>query len=388
MSRILLVCAELGGFGGVERLIATLAPLLSSDHEVHVASFDPAGTNPGVPLTVPFHALGGDSYASLLARPITYLTQISRLRRLESALGIDVTISNLWRADLISALAGGCPRRIALAHINVVGNPTNRLMIRLRPLVSIVYRRFDRLVTVSNALARELTVLYRLDPAKVRTIWNAVARPQSVPPPATSNRIVWCGRMVPEKTLPALVAVFAGVRASHPDVRLDLIGDGPDRTTVLACAAERGLAVGTEVSDAPIILRGRLSDPSSVIAGAKLLALPSSAEGFGLVLVEAMALGVPVIAADCASGGVHEVLAAMSPHDPGRALNEEVAAGLLLPVPKDEATIERWSAALTNALSNEPKRVQWAKGALTRAAVFAPETILAQWSCLLTDVLA
>lgn len=389
VSRILLLCAELGGIGGVERLIATLSPLLAQRHEVYVASFDPPGTAPGMALSVPFHSLGGgDDGRAPALRVLTYLSQVRRLRRLERALAIDITISNLWRADLISALARGRSHRIALAHINVVGNPTNRLMIRLRPLVAAVYRRFDRVVTVSHALARELSALYRLDPTHVRTIWNPVARPAFAPSPATPARIVWCGRMVREKNVRALIQAFAAARTRHPSVSLHLIGDGPERGAITAVAANLGLLSGPPESDAPVILHGRLTDPSAVIAGAALLALPSIAEGFGLVLVEAMACGVPVLAADCASGGVHEVLAARSPHDPGRSEAEEVSCGWLLPVPTDEATRHRWTTALDTVLSDPSRRETYRTGALARAADFGADHILVQWEALLSEMTA
>jgi hypothetical protein len=54
-------------------------------------------------------------------------------------------LRNLWGADLISVLSGGNDRKIALCHINVVGNPTNRLMVSFRPLVAAIYRKFDAL---------------------------------------------------------------------------------------------------------------------------------------------------------------------------------------------------------------------------------------------------
>jgi hypothetical protein len=57
-------------------------------------------------------------------------------------------LRNLWGADLISVLSGGNDRKIALCHINVVGNPTNRLMVSFRPLVAAIYRKFDRVVAV------------------------------------------------------------------------------------------------------------------------------------------------------------------------------------------------------------------------------------------------
>ena len=387
MSRILLLCAELGSVGGVERLIATLAPILSQEHEVQVASFDPAGTLPGVPLSVPFYPVGKERSRSALLRPLTYLSQVRRLRRLERTLKIDVTISNLWRADLISALVGGHPRRIALAHINIVGNHTNRLMLRFRPLVAYVYRRFDRIVAVSSALGRELTDLYRLDPSKVRTIWNPVVKLKPVSSPSRFQRIVWCGRMVREKNVPALVKAFAAVRLRFPDAVLDLVGDGPERSAIEATAALHDLKIGQRGSNASVIFHGRLADPAPVISEASVLALPSIAEGFGLVLVEALGLGIPVVAADCASGGVHEVLGARTPHDPLRCKNEELACGWLLPVPLDDDSVRCWATTLEMMLSDTRPQTLWRDGALARAEEFIPKRIGVQWATLLADVI-
>jgi len=382
VSRILLLCAELRGIGGVERLLAGLSALLAARHEVHVASFDPPETTPGVPLAVPFHPLGSGRAGPAVLRPLTYGAQRDRLRRLERELGIDVTISNLWRADLVSALARqgrGGPRRIALAHINVVGNPTNRLMLRLRPLVAAAYRRLDCLVAVSEALAGELAGLYRLPADRVRAIPNFVRVPADLGGQSRlAGRLVWCGRIVPEKNLPALVAIVAGMAGAGQAVSLDVIGDGPERV-----AAERA----AEPAPHAIRFLGQLGDPLTVIARAAALVLPSRSEGLPMVLLEALALGTPVVAADCAGGGVHQALRAETPHDPSRDAAEIVPAGMLLPVPDSAAHRELWATVLADLLADAPRLAAAAKAARALAADHTPEAVAGTWERLLAEVM-
>lgn len=380
MSRILLLCAEMGGVGGVERLLASLSGLLAERHEVHVASFDPPGTAPGIPLPVRFHPLGSGPPRSRPLRPLTYSAQARRLRALERRLGIEVTISNLWRADLVSALAGGDGRRITLAHINIVGNPTNRLMLRMRPFVAGIYRRLDRVVAVSDALARELGTLYRLDPARIGAIPNFVHVPASLQgTPRTPGRLVWCGRIVAEKNLPALVEIVAGLAAGGRPVSLDVVGDGPERA-----AAERAAGAAPHA----IRFHGLLGDPLPVIAGAAALALPSHSEGLPMVLLEALALGTPIIAADCQGGGVHQVLRARTPHDPSREDAERVPAGLLLPIPDSPARRQTWAAAIDDLLPDEARLAAASATARALAADHEPGTVADRWERLLAEVLS
>jgi glycosyltransferase involved in cell wall biosynthesis len=383
MSRILLLSSDLHGLGGVERLLGGLSTLLSSRHEVHVASFDSPGTAAGVPLTVPFHPLGSGRPWPTPLRPLTYAAQRRRLRRLERELAVDVTISNLWRADLVSALSrtrGDRPRRIALAHINVVGNPTNRLMVRLRPLVAATYRGLDRVVAVSEALARELAALYRLPADRISAVPNFVAVPAGLGgSPRIPGRLVWCGRMVPEKNLPALVAIVADLAAAGQAISLDVIGTGPERAS-----AERAAAPAPQA----IRFLGQLSDPLPVIARAALLALPSHSEGLPMVLLEALALGTPIAAADCAGGGVHQVLQARTPHDPRRNMAEHVPAGVLLPVPDDGVRWKVWASALVDLLNDAPRLAAAAEAARALATDHTPDAVAGKWDRLLEEVLA
>lgn len=373
MTRVLLLAPGMTQLGGVERMVAGLAGLLGRRHEVAVASFDPPGARPAFALPCPFHPLGDGR----LPRPLAYLDQARRLRALERRLGTQVTISNLWRADLVSALAGRHARRVALAHINIVGNPTNAAMLRLRPLVAAIYRRLDRVVAVSAALERELAALYRLPSGRSAAIPNFVAPPAPPAAPRDANRLVWCGRMVAEKNAAALPAILVRLRARLPAVTLELIGDGPERAAIAACAQAEGVSV---------TFHGALADPYPLIATAAALLLPSRAEGLPMVVLEALALGTPVIAADAPAGGVGEALGRATPHDPRRPAPERTDAGLLLPIPESAADAQLWADAIAALLANPPALARLSTGARARAAAYAPDVVAGRWESLLAGL--
>jgi glycosyltransferase involved in cell wall biosynthesis len=101
---------------------------------------------------------------------------------------------------------------------------------------------------------------------------------------------VFAGRHIPEKRVPALVPALAAARREIPDLRGEIYGDGPERTKVLAAIGECGLD-GAVV--APGFVDAGVLEES--LATALCLVLPSRREGYGLVVIEAAARGVPVV---------------------------------------------------------------------------------------------
>ena len=155
MSRILIIIPSLSGIGGSEKLVDSLSNLLSADHEVFQASFDPPGAKRHFESDIPYFKLGPTPRLPLFLRWITYTVLALRLSRLKRKLRIDTVISNLWGADLISVLSFGKDKKISLGLINIRDNPTNRLMIVFRAFVGFIYRRFDRVLAISRPLAIE-----------------------------------------------------------------------------------------------------------------------------------------------------------------------------------------------------------------------------------------
>ena len=245
--RLLLLMPSLTGTGGAERMVDGLSRLLSS---AGVKAFEASFHSPGVRRrfdnSTPFHPLGPLPRLPLPFRAFEYFVAARRLRALKQRLEIDTTISNLWRSDLISVLSGGFDRKIALCHTNIVGNPTNRTMLRLRPLVGAVYRRCDRVVAVNEALSRELAALYALGRDKVGFVDNFVWRPEIEPRPARNGvkRFIWCGRMNPGKNVAGLLHAWRPFASAERGVQLVLLGDGPQRPELESLAADLGLCAG------------------------------------------------------------------------------------------------------------------------------------------------
>ena len=368
----------------MERVALSLSRLLSApDREVALATFDGCART-ALESRVPIHSLGPVPELPLPLRPLSYALAARRLSRLKTKLRIDVTISNLWRADLISVLSGGRDRKIALCHINVLGNPTNRMMLRLRPLVAAVYRRCDRAIAVSQPLAREVEALYRLSSGRTSHIENFVDRPNasSCLPSDGRQRFVFCGRLAPEKNVEGLLHAWSDFVGRRSGAQLVIVGDGPLRGGLMRTAIDLGLRVGQAVSDqAEVVFTGWASNSADYMVGARALLLSSRAEGLPMVVLEALSLGVPVLASDCECGGVRSLLAGEGACKPNRERPEYVAAGALLPTPDagTPSTLLAWREALMKASRSDDDWNAWRSGALSRASLFTSDAVRNRW---------
>jgi glycosyltransferase involved in cell wall biosynthesis len=186
----------------------------------------------------------------------------------------------------------------------------------LGPLAARWYPLADVVQTVSAGMAEDLAAWARLPGERVRVVYNPIPQPEPHPldePPhpwlarGQPPVVLGMGRLVPEKDWPTLIRAFARVRRVRP-ARLVILGSatGEAKTRqrqdqLMALARELGV---TE----DVLLPGFDPGPQRWLARAALFALSSRHEGFGNVLVEALACGCPVVATDAQGGGPREVL--------------------------------------------------------------------------------
>ncbi|MCC7494615.1 MAG: glycosyltransferase family 4 protein [Fimbriimonadaceae bacterium] len=225
----------------------------------------------------------------------------------------------------------------------------------------------DRAICVSQAVAAQVQRLLPLPPERLLVVPNGVqpARLQAAASPAAvsaartaaglsdSARVVLCvGSLTARKGQATLLQAAPAVLAAVPATRFVLVGDGPDRPALTALATRLGVLpacrfVGFRTPVAPWM------------ALAEVVAVPSRGEAFGLVAVEALALGRPVLAA--ATGGLAEVLV-------------DGESGRLLPPAQPAA----WAAALGEVLTQPGCAAGWvAAGQARVAALFAQPRVTA-----------
>jgi phosphatidylinositol alpha-mannosyltransferase len=189
----------------------------------------------------------------------------------------------------------------------------------------------EKIVVPSASVSEAAQWRSHIREEKIVVIPNGVDVPATLPPPAqpqSPHRVVFLGRLDPVKRLPNLIEAMALLRGF---ARLDVYGDGPQRPELTRQIQQ--LNLGELVT-----LHGAIDGPQAALRDAELLVLPSEAEGFGLVLIEAMAAGVPVVATE--APGIRDVV-------------QDGETGLLVPVGAPAALAEAIRRVLEDSALRE-----------------------------------
>lgn len=163
-----------------------------------------------------------------------------------------------------------------------VGQLLERLALRCSP----------RIVVLSEHTRAQL-LAYGVAPERITVVPNGVdlERIRAVPEASERFDLVYVGRLVPHKQVELLILAVGRLRERRPDLRLLIIGDGPDRERLASLARSTGVAKAVRFT-------GRIGSEQQVYAhmkSSRALVLPSRREGFGTVIVEAWACGIPVV---------------------------------------------------------------------------------------------
>ncbi len=291
----------------------------------------------------------------------------------------DVCVSFLTRANFAAIVAGriyGCKTIIServntSAHLAGSGkNAVSRLIVRM------LYPRADGVIAVSEGVKDTLVKDFAISPERVTVIPNPVdidriASLALQPAPFDIAPGDWAtmGRLVPQKNVALAIRAFV---ASSSEGRLFVMGDGPLREELEALV--RDLNAGDRVR-----ICGFIANPYAVLGRCDAYILPSEAEGFPNAMVEAMALGKPVIATDCPSGPSEILETEASSGGPARG-----RGGMLV----ECGAVDMMAHAIT-ALHDGELRSDLGRLARERAMEFAVErTTLGFWQVVTASLAA
>lgn len=285
--------------GGLERLVldlVRLGPALGLRPAVAVLSQAGDLAQQVRRLNIPLSVLG--------KRPGLDFRMVSRLVRLLRAQGVQVIHAHNQGAMFYAGLAGIITGRpmIATRHGTSRWGPGQPPDLSYRLLSRLVGRLARVTVCVGRDSLRVARQVDRLPANRLRLIYNGVdpdrfphgprAREQArreLGLPAETPLVVSVGRLSPEKDQAGLLKACAELRGRLPDLRLLILGEGPQRQALSDLARELGLADRVE-------LAGDHHDVPRYLAAADVFALNSRSEGISISLLEAMASGLPVVA--------------------------------------------------------------------------------------------
>ena len=377
--------------GGAERQFVALAASLEKRHttDVLLIEKDAEQKADGLrPVALSKLTLGTPRFLKLLSYPRIAKRLVERYRKRKP----DVSVSFLEVANLLNIKA--CRKTGTRCVISVRIYPSiqyGRGLYGLvfRSLIRRHYPKADLVIANSEASKRDLVENFNLQETKVKVVHNWVDAPrfrrQAKEPLLASdtklfkkNRtIVAMGRLSEQKGFCHLIRAFSAVRRSIPDARLIILGEGEQRTELESLISELD-------AETYIHLIGTRRNPFPFLAKADLFVLSSLWEGFPNAVLEALAVGTPVLANDCLSGP-REILA------PGTGLDqktrtEKAKYGVLIPL-LDPATSppgeRRLGTAMTALLRDSKLRARYAKKGLERVKAFGEAKQLARFARLM-----
>lgn len=378
--RICYCAPALYSAGGVERVVSVKASYFAEVYHYDVTiivtegngreSFFPLSDKVTVVnLNLGFEDLWKVSFAKKI---ILYLRKQLKYRKLLKSelmrIRPDITISVLRREiNFINSIPDGS-HKIGELHVNRSNyrNFTNRDSSFVKRLFARFWmndllnhlRRLDRMVVLTEDAKADWPEL-----SNVQLIPDPIPFKVDKVSPLTSRRVVSIGRYAYEKGNDLLLKAWSKVEKSCMDWTLDIYGMG-NRAPYMKLMHELG------IDETRCHLHGSLTDVKGTYLDSAIFTLPSRFEGFGLVIIEAMACGLPVVTFDCENG-------------PRNIINSHQDGILVTPF-----DVEEYAESLLRLMRDDQLRCQMGENAHNTSKRYSIEDIASQWKELFDNVMS
>jgi glycosyltransferase involved in cell wall biosynthesis len=373
MIKLLVIIHSLKG-GGAERVVINLLKGLDRDKfSITLVLYERILDFP-LPNKIEVEILNIYAGKNIFTLGVGFIRKIIHLSGLIRKAGPDIVFSLLSSTNvtvILAKLFSGIHCKVIISeHTHPSLNLKNERFGWITKLfMRYVYPYADTIIAVSGGIKNDLLRDFHLPDNKIVVIYNpADLKEIQIRSRETADHqwfhddipvIISVGRLTKQKGYPYLIKAFSLARRSLP-CRLMILGEGEDKERLIAMARKLGIARDVE-------FLGFRENPFPYMAKASLFVLSSLYEGFGNVIVEAMALGLPVISTDCPSG-------------PSEIIDDK-KNGILVPV-QDEYSIAR---AITEVLTNKALREHLGMEAKRKSEVFALEKIMKDYGRVFSE---
>ncbi|MDD2457667.1 MAG: glycosyltransferase [Eubacteriales bacterium] len=383
--------------GGAERAVSNLTRKLPDEIEKTILLY---GTQNRIdyPVAGKIEYIDAIKKNSVLNKFLSILTRTKRLKKFKQDNPGTVFISFLEYPNLLNLLTAKWSRTIISVR-NHMSTKNGRSLKGLfwKITIHLFYNRADLIIAVTEDIKRDLVDHFGIDEQKIQVIYNYYhldqireqGRQTLDPLYETiyqSPVIVTMGRMNWQKGQWHLIRSFASVKKQHQDLQLVILGEGRLERDLKELAQQLGVAESVHFP-------GFQKNPYPFIKNAKIFVLPSLVEGFPNALVEAMALGIPVIAADCHSGP-REILAPDSlgidlkyPCDDAKNNYGLIVSADMTPNQKGSDKLSsaecELAKALNDLLNDFEKSKTYGKKSLLRSNDFNINHVIQAWETLI-----
>ncbi len=377
-------------FGGAEKVAQILASAGVFDKVIMLEN------EQDFPLDIPVASLSKHSYkTNSLLKTIFIPVYAWRLHKIISK--DDVVVSFIERANFVNIFSKIFLRHQAIIalHANISSSFKTAKKYLYYLLIKILYPRADAVIAVSQGINDDFRKIIKFsgynsviyNPIDLSSLNELKGEVLGFPEEIMQKSIITVGRLFYQKSQWVLLEIFRNLLSRHPGIKLFIVGDGDLREKLLDRAASLGLKVFSAFSQPledivpsyDVYFLGFQKNPYKFMARSKIFSLSSVSEGLPMVVLEAMACGLPVISSDC-DYGPREIL-----------VSGDKKFGLLVPVldykisDNIDATDKRygeWLAAFSELLNGEEKREELRELSLARAEDFSIGKIKDVWQKL------
>ena len=318
MKHLMILVPNLRG-GGQERVAALTSVVLEKDYKIFFVVFNGSQQKYSISDKAEMFDIAVPEQSGLFHKSRNVLLRAKKVRSLKKKYGIDFTLSFGRTANLVNCLSKADDKVICS-----VRNSSNLETGERNWINTFIYRASDQITCISCGQMNKILKVYPSVKQKICVIYNpcdieAIEKKskEELGCIFPENTIVSCGRLEDVKCYKNLFHAVKRVKSEIEDFHLIVIGEG---------RREKDLKEYLQINGMEdfVTLTGFMENPFRIMRHCKAFVFSSSSEGYGNVIVEALACGVPVISTDCCYG-------------PREMLSENMDYGL-----KDQYSVEEY----------------------------------------------